>query len=73
MSDVEIVEGRYVAEGHVPIVVTDAGNLTNGMHTPWVHYRLDTGHPDEESRPVLRWDFVAMLIDGAGYRPEPSR
>lgn len=57
--------GRYECDGEIPIVVTDGGELPNGMCGPWVYYRFEWER-DDQARPVLFTAFDALI--GIGYR-----
>lgn len=54
-------------EGQEDIIVTDNCDLGNGMHGPWVYYRLDW---EKVSRPVLWITFNELLAIGYEYMPD---
>lgn len=62
--------GRYEAPGQIPIIVTDGGDLPNGMHGPWVSYRFEW-EKDAEAKAVL-WTAFEALCDHAGYKHVPT-
>jgi len=74
--------GRYECAGQAPIVVTDGGDLPDGMHGPWVHYRFDwdtdeqvwRGLPrsDEQATPVLWTAFQSLLDSGYHHVTTPD-
>ena len=63
--------GRYECAGQAPIVVTDGGDLPDGMHGPWVHYRFDWD-TDEQAKRVLWTAFQSLLAFGYRYRATPN-
>lgn len=62
--------GTYECAGQVPIIVVDGGELTDGMHGPWVWYRFPW-ETDNNAVAVLWYTFDELL--SLGYRlADPS-
>ena len=55
--------GLYECAGQVPIIVVDGGELGDGMHGPWVRYRMPW-ETDDQATAVIWTAFDALLAIG---------